>query len=424
MQIMTLEQLRNFCRENKLLSFEAKESDSELIVSVPYQTNFSLDDGGDQYGLRHFECFAYHSGLNKNHSYISEELFVEKLKSLKNKPILAYVVADSKSENLDFCGHSMLVDWDENGEHITYLEQPVGFVSDKGELVYDEEQKVHRAKVSGFLFEQYCKPVTDIITKREHDTVDVSIELSVNDMEYDFDEDRMVFKDYDVSGIALLGANQKPGMEGSHLTIDFSSTDDDTKKGGKTMDEEAKVDELVEETFEETEPETVEEETVEEEVEVENDVENDVNDDVENDVEEEEEVKEEEEEEVETEPEIDLNALKLELQSLKEQNAQLINKVETYEKAEADAQKEVILADPSYAEFKEEPEFVELFSKKDELTVEELKTKAELAFASAVKHKHFDKEPERKSSRFSLGDSKSKPRSRYGNFTVKNSKGE
>lgn len=60
-------------------------------------------------------------------------------------------------------------------------------------------------------------------------------------------------------------------------------------------------------------------------------------------------------------------------------------KLNKYEKAEEDAVKEAIFADESYAEYLETEEFKSLMNDKDKYSVDELKEKAELAFAKCVK---------------------------------------
>ena len=85
------------------------------------------------------------------------------------------------------------------------------------------------------------------------------------------------------------------------------------------------------------------------------------------------------------------------------------SELDTYKKAESDAKKEEIFSDESYANYLETDEFKSLIENKDKYSVEELKEKAELAFAKCVK----------KNGSFSLGET-TKQTKKHGLFSTKN----
>lgn len=75
----------------------------------------------------------------------------------------------------------------------------------------------------------------------------------------------------------------------------------------------------------------------------------------------------------------------VELQSMRSNYSSISEELSKYQNAEIKAQKEEILSDKAYVEFAETEEFKTIVKEADSLTVEELRTKCELAFAKLVK---------------------------------------
>lgn len=75
------------------------------------------------------------------------------------------------------------------------------------------------------------------------------------------------------------------------------------------------------------------------------------------------------------------------LNEMKANYSSISEKLEKYQNAEIKAQKEEILSDVAYAEFAETDEFKDIVKEAESLTVDELRTKCELAFAKLVKAK-------------------------------------
>ena len=76
---------------------------------------------------------------------------------------------------------------------------------------------------------------------------------------------------------------------------------------------------------------------------------------------------------------------KAKLDEMRANYSAIQEKLNTYEKAELDAQKDAIFADESYKEYLENDEFKSLISDKDKYSIDELKDKADIAFAKCVK---------------------------------------
>lgn len=107
------------------------------------------------------------------------------------------------------------------------------------------------------------------------------------------------------------------------------------------------------------------------------------------------------------------------LEAMRSNYAAMEKKVAEYEKAEVDAQKNEIFADPSYANYLETEVFVKLIEDKDNYTVEELAKEAELAFAKCVKTEgnfslDVDTKPQRKTVAF--GKDNREEKKPYGNL--------
>ena len=99
-------------------------------------------------------------------------------------------------------------------------------------------------------------------------------------------------------------------------------------------------------------------------------------------------------------------------------------KLESYEKAELNALKDAVFKDEAYSEYLEAEEFKSLIEDKDNYSVEELKDKAEIAFAKCIKREGAfskkQKEVEKVSKHTLYSTSKETVRKPYGNLFDKN----
>lgn len=497
--------------------------DGEFVFNIEETTKF-------QKGLVPFSCYAYHDGVNLNDSAIEEGTFKEYSKSLEYRPIIGHIVEDEEGHK-DFSGHATKTVADEEG-NLTIVpdEQIMGVVLPGIEFVEDKTVGVTRAKINGFLFEKYCGDTIDIINNKENKTVDVSVELSVN--EATFKDGIIYFDDYCVNGITLLGSGHNPGMAGSKLSL-FAKEEpplriEETKNNFNQMIEALadKLTEAVTERFEiekggtgmkkKTKEAVMEEAVVGEgaeapvveETKEEEQVDESVTENVEAAPEKEtaeaeetetEEVKEEKASDEEAAEGIYTRTVKFTLshdsieEKLYEQlesvmgddycsyivsvyddtfvcrngkkrryerysyakndtnvainpdptevfaefltqdemgllttmrgnYEELKNKVAEYETKETRAAKEAVLNDAMYAVYLEEEEFTSLKDKMDELSVEELTSQAELAFAKCVrKVGHFESSFEAKEKpkvhQFSFKNKDEKKSEPYGNFS-------
>lgn len=253
-RIMTVDELYAFCLKNKFSKFDSKDFGIELVVEMP--ANFAKsDDNTDKMteGLTPFISRAFHDHINLNKSEIKEQDFKDNLPSSNLRPILAHIVKDEKTGELDFGSHDSHVEKvteiDEDGkeftvEKVVYDEQPIGVIDgSKTSIEYDEEAKVNRAILHGYLYNEYCQDAIDILNRRG--TVDCSVELVIRQMSMDGKTKSLVLNDFYVAGLTLLSAKTKPGMAGSNFKIEDFSLENKTFDFEKQLIEmQAKLNEL------------------------------------------------------------------------------------------------------------------------------------------------------------------------------------
>ena len=251
---MTVDELYSFCLKNNFLNFDSKEFGKELVVEMPANFEKSNDDTDKMTeGLTPFVSRAFHDHINLNKSEIKEQDFKDNLPSSNLRPILANIKKDEETGELDFGSHDYHIEKvkevDENGKEFTvektvYDEQPIGVIDgSKTSIEYDEEAKVNRAVLHGYLYNEYCQDAIDILNRRG--TVDCSVELVIRQMSMDGKTKSLVLNDFYVAGLTLLSAKTKPGMAGSNFKIEDFSLENETQSFEKQLIEmQAKLNEL------------------------------------------------------------------------------------------------------------------------------------------------------------------------------------
>lgn len=222
-KLLTLEDLVKFCKAQKLYSFSAKDSDGPICVQVP--ASFKKKDVKDDAYL-YVDLKAFHTGRNRNESSVTYDAAKKSLDTFAYKPILAAFMTKEDGEE-DFTTHEMELDEDGN---VVYIEHPVGcFTTDKPKMEKDSEHDDrYYIYATGVVYREYSH-AADIIERK--DGTKVSVELMVNEFQYDEKEDLLLLTDIEVSGITLLGTDPdtgkavEEGMEGARLDIkDFSKS--------------------------------------------------------------------------------------------------------------------------------------------------------------------------------------------------------
>ena len=215
---------------------------SFVAVGLEGTLSFSQDTSKD--GLVKTHLKAAHVGKNKNHSQITYSSMKKNLKSIKNRPVLAYIhqlEVDGEQKNV-FGWHAMHEG--DNGE-IVYDEIPVGHVPTdaKPELVYDADKDKEYIETDAYLYESYTK-APEILMDADGQCP-VSVEIDVYDFSYDAKEkilniDNFVFKGITILGYYEDGSAVEPAMEGANIyLLNFNADktafeiDQNSMKGGK-----------------------------------------------------------------------------------------------------------------------------------------------------------------------------------------------
>lgn len=181
---------------------------------------------------------ACHTLDNINGSYISRDSMTEALPSFAEKPILAaFVQVEDEDGNstLDFNGHDMVIATDKvdgESERVEYIERIVGVIPYNNNicLVKDEESDKEYVSVRGLIYREYTY-AADILEKRK--TVDVSVELNVKKFSFDAEKKILSIDEFTFYGVTLLGEHVKPGMVGSHASIQ-AFVENGKQEGGRT----------------------------------------------------------------------------------------------------------------------------------------------------------------------------------------------
>jgi hypothetical protein len=215
----TLDDLYDFCRENRFESFSADKQGAPLIIQS--LGTFSADDKNSD-GLMAVKLKSCHTGKNRNRSGITDENMNKYKHTFKGRPILGAIYKTDTGE-YEFRAHDMEVI--DDGEDIKYIEQPIGVISQVEEpyLEYDAEEDKNYLMVSGTIFSDYSK-AAEILERRR--TCKCSVEIAVEELSYNCDEDYLSIDKFRFSGVTILGYEQdgvteiQEGMKGSKITID------------------------------------------------------------------------------------------------------------------------------------------------------------------------------------------------------------
>lgn len=224
--LLTIQDLFKFCQENKLYNFSSKEHGYKLKVQIP--SSFEMDDNVDDNhrGMLKLKIRIFHTGLNRNGSFVSEEAAKEAMSTIKNRPVLAAIHQLDNGE-WDFEGHNFEIITNEDGEEeINYIEKQVGSF-DESEPFFEYDEELDKTYICSYAYisEGYTR-AADII--RQKKGTKNSVELSIDEFSYNAKEHYLSLDKFYVSASTLLGSKDDgteigEGMLGSRADIaDFS----------------------------------------------------------------------------------------------------------------------------------------------------------------------------------------------------------
>ena len=219
-QILTIDDLVNFCKNQKIHRFDANESGKQICVKVNDIATFEEDSNNSSDGFMHLIFKVCHAGENRNFSNISKDNLEKYKNTIKYRPVLASIVTSPDDPSvLDFNSHDIEID--ANGNPI-YIERQVGsFTADDPFLKYDEENDKTYLMARAVIPEEYTA-AADII--RRKGGTKVSCEIAIDTMQYNEDTGILDIIDFSFLGVCLLGDHVAEGMAGSRA--DIESIDD------------------------------------------------------------------------------------------------------------------------------------------------------------------------------------------------------
>ena len=239
--------------------------------------------------LMKVKIVVMHEKKNRNRTSFSMEAIEKAKESIKNVPILAYILRDTEGNVSDFDEHNMemrLKDSKDGFEIETYYqEKPVGVIPESCNPRYEEINGVNHLVVDGYIWKSYSNGADKII--KSSDSKGLSMEIEVLDGNYIEEDDVYDITDFRFLGVTCLGDHIEQGMNGTASISKYSASANYKKalediykeiynlerKEDGTM-EEVKIEEVVveetetvEEVTEDVITEEVAEETVEENIE-------------------------------------------------------------------------------------------------------------------------------------------------------------
>lgn len=244
-KILTEDDLLRFCEEQKFAKFSSKDTGYQLALKVP--TTFEVDDTVDENhrGMMRLKFRIFHTGLNRNKSYVSKEAAEKAMNTIADRPVLA-AIHQLDDGSWDFEGHEMEIVKDDKGnEELRYIESQVGSFSSKPAF-WEHDDNLDKDYVCAYAYisEEYTKACEIIRAKQGSKN---SCELFIDELSYNAKEKYLELNDFYVNASTLLGSHEdgteiQEGMEGSRADIaDFSVNNNSVK-----FDKDEKMIELLE----------------------------------------------------------------------------------------------------------------------------------------------------------------------------------
>lgn len=244
-KILTEDDLLKFCQEQKFAKFSSKDTGYQLALKVP--TTFEVDDTVDENhrGMMRLKFRIFHTGLNRNKSYVSKESAEKAMNTIADRPVLA-AIHQLTDGTWDFEGHEMEIVKDEKGnKELRYIESQVGsFSSEPAFWEHDDNLDKDYVCAYAYISEEYTKACEIIRAKQGSKN---SCELFIDELSYNAKEKYLELNDFYVNASTLLGSHDdgteiQEGMEGSRADIaDFSVNNNSVK-----FDKDEKMIELLE----------------------------------------------------------------------------------------------------------------------------------------------------------------------------------
>lgn len=174
--------------------------------------SYNIDNSNN---LMKVELLVVCNGDNPNKTKFSLNAIDKAIPTIKNIPILAYILEDEG----DFDEHNM--DYEiittEDGCEIKkrYQEVPIGVIPENCQPEYIDMNGRKYLKVQGYIWKCYSNGGAEIISNSEYKNV--SMEIKVNEGMYDENDGLYDITDFNFLGITCLGSHIRPGIPDARI---------------------------------------------------------------------------------------------------------------------------------------------------------------------------------------------------------------
>ena len=185
------------------------------------KTQYSINEDFADDRLIEVNLLVMHDDVNLNYSSFSKETMENAKETLKNVPILAYIKKD-EYDNVDFDGHNIEVKLKENKDgdmefKVHYLEKPIGVIPETNDYHYEERDGKTYVACKGYLWKEYLNDGLEIL--QENSTKPISMEILVDDGNYNSSTDIYEITKYRYLGVTVLGTDVIPAMSGAKMDV-------------------------------------------------------------------------------------------------------------------------------------------------------------------------------------------------------------
>lgn len=199
------------------------------VFSVPV-SNLQIEEVNNGDFLK-VKMYIISEGINRNNTNFLFESFEPSMKTIYNKPILAYY---NKRLN-DTEEHNSKLSIDEKGKEFydydfASAEKPVGVIPESAKVYIEKVNDKNWIVIdSAFIWTEYNKRLTDLIKRQINKKVSVEVEFLES---YDDENGIECAKLWKFLGVTILGRDQigneyREGIEGAHLIMkDYESSDE------------------------------------------------------------------------------------------------------------------------------------------------------------------------------------------------------
>lgn len=166
-----------------------------------------------KFGLKKAKVYIMHEGTNRNNTSFSKKAIKKAEKTIKNRPLLAYIEVDEDGNAKDFSDHRMKLKKIKNGIEMYYLEKPIGVFPESCNPRYEEIGGVTHFVADCYIWEGYSNEALSLIDEADGEK-QVSMEIAVLDSETT--EDGITdITDFNFMAVTVLGDDIVQGMNGT-----------------------------------------------------------------------------------------------------------------------------------------------------------------------------------------------------------------